>query len=190
MRLIALIALFSIKQTLSQVALLQQQSPHSHTDTAPRATTSSPPPVASGNPVIDRRPAWAWAPMSLSEIHASAVIAAGNKPTHADEMRHGNDADQSGSISATAERRASLEKEEEEEDEGEEGGGGAAAVVQAGRVEGREGVWDGEEGDGGGAGGRARQRMRAGGRRKQAGQWREADLSVRYLLTKVESPRT
>ena len=129
--------------------------------------------------------------MSLSEIHASAVIAAGTKPTHdTDETSHGNDADQGGSSASAEKRHAPPDKEKAEEDGGggEDDGKTASAVVQAGRVEGREGVWDGEEGDGGGAGGRARQRMRASGRRKQAGQWREADLSVRYLLTKVKPP--
>lgn len=49
--------------------------------------------------------------------------------------------------------------------------------------------WEGEEGDGGGAGGRARQRLRAGGKRLQAGQGREADLSVRFLISKVKVSR-
>lgn len=47
--------------------------------------------------------------------------------------------------------------------------------------------WEGEEGDGGGAGGRARQRLKSGGRRMRAGQGREPDLSVRYLIAKVKA---
>lgn len=121
--------------------------------------------------------------MSLSELHASAVIAAGATPTtHADDKGHVNKGDSGGSN----EKRASPVKEEGEEEEEEDGEVGAGQGV-AGTVEGREGVWDGEEGDGGGAGGRARQRMRAGGIIKQAGQRREADLSVRYLITKVNT---
>lgn len=60
--------------------------------------------------------------------------------------------------------------------------------VEGAHVERGDKDWEGEEGDGAGAGGRARQRLKAGGRRITAGQGREADLSVRYLITKVETP--
>lgn len=132
--------------------------------------------------------------MSLSEIHA-ANAAAANATTGAgtgtgaeSPSRHedaANESHQGRSNEApfspnNSERESEgwpfAEQDERESVEGE--------LVERGKD------FEGEEGDGGGAGGRARQRLKAGGRRIKAGQGREADLSVRYLITKVKTPHT
>lgn len=147
---------------------------------------------------VDRRPAWTWAPMSLSEIHAAnaaaanpaaadpaADAAAGATTRHeaaaADLTQHRQDAGAE-EVPAPPNRSDRGSSEEWPPAGSGQGVGFGYDVLESGDMD-----FEGEEGDGGGAGGRARQRLKAGGRRMQAGQGREADLSVRYLLTKVNS---
>lgn len=115
--------------------------------------------------------------MSLSEIQAAAAAAA---TTDVKSMDCGkNTGDQNETVTVNA--RVSPDTAEREN-----AGGVRGRDVTSGAEAGEAEGWDAEEGDdGGGAGARARQRMRAGGRRKNAGHEREADLSVRYLMTKV-----
>lgn len=126
----------------------------------------------------DWRPAWTWAPMNIKEIQdadaACAVVAniSGNEET--------SDRNQSGGL---GDAPVSTDDADCNEDT-------LSSVGQGGESdtgEKEEVYWEGEEGDGGGAGGRARQRMRAGGKRLQAGHGREADVSVRYLISKVKA---
>lgn len=105
--------------------------------------------------------------MSLAEVHAARAAAA-NPDIPADEDK----------VNAKGEVHFSSKRGETDE--------GGAALEGMGDVEWEETGWQGGGGDdGGGAGASARQRMRAGGKRTQAGEGREADLSVRYLMAKV-----
>lgn len=107
--------------------------------------------------------------MSLAEVHAARAAAA-NPDIPADEDK----------VNGQGEVHLSSKRGEKCE------GGADESLEGVGDVEWEEAGWQGEGGDdGGGAGAGARQRMRAGGKRTQAGEGREADLSVRYLMAKV-----
>lgn len=126
------------------------------------------------SPSVDRRPAWAWAPMSLAEINA-ATAAAANPDTIAQQEK------------VNAEGGMDLSPKRPKNDER----GADGSLEGVGGVEWEEAGWQGGGGgDEGGAeaGEGARQRMRAGGTRNQTGEGREADLSVRYLMAKVHKP--
>lgn len=118
--------------------------------------------------------------MNLSEVQDAAVAAAAAAPPESSLREEtGSQHDQSG-LNGSLVLSDNVGKEDEKR----------PAVGDRNEFDVTEMVevdWEGEEGDGGGAGGRARQRMRAGGRRMQAGEGREADLSMIYLLSKVKT---
>lgn len=122
--------------------------------------------------------------MSLLEIHAAAETA--DTSNAAIPQQNPNDS----GLQRAQDREERLAKHALASAGAGEGGGGGDTgdLGQTGAVDERreEAVWDWEDDDdGGGAGGRARQRMRAGGREREEKSGREADLSVRYLMTKV-----
>lgn len=119
--------------------------------------------------------------MNLSEIHAAAAAAAGNTSGY-EETANNQHQEQGGGIGETPVSHHAPDRESEERLPAGQGAE-CDSIVKTGDKE-----WEGEEGDGGGAGGRARQRLKSGGRRMRAGQGREPDLSVRYLIAKVKAP--
>ncbi|CAM9380713.1 unnamed protein product, partial [Ectocarpus sp. 12 AP-2014] len=162
----------------TQVTLLprtysEEGGPHS----APESSLAS----AQENPAaVDRRPAWTWAPMNLSEVQDAAAAAANAAaPESSLHEETGNQHDQSGLHGSLDSSDGAGKEDDKRPVVGDSNEFDATEVVEV--------DWEGEEGDGGGAGGRARQRMRAGGRRMQAGEGREADLSMIYLLSKLRS---
>lgn len=170
-----------------QVILL----PRTYPGAAAAAAPDSSPALKTGSlDEVDRRPAWTWAPMSLSEIHAAnaaaanpAAAAANAGSTAEDESTTANkNRFQEGGPDETPVAAPDSSDHGSSEEWPPAGQDVGYDVLESGDMD-----FEGEEGDGGGAGGRARQRLKAGGRKMQAGQGREADLSVRYLLAKVIS---
>lgn len=178
----------------AQVTLLPRTYPGA---AAPEASTA----LKTESPdEVDRRPAWTWAPMSLSEIRAADAAAA--NPAAADPAGNAAAGTTIGHEAAAADKTqrhrqdGGPDEEPAPPDPSDRGsseewppaGSGQDVGLGYDALESGNMDFEGEEGDGGGAGGRARQRLKAGGRRMQAGQGREADLSVRYLMTKVTYP--
>ncbi|CAM9464665.1 unnamed protein product, partial [Hapterophycus canaliculatus] len=165
----------------TQVTLLPRAYPGAATVTGAAPSISSEntlPSEASSSKEIDRRPAWTWAPMNIKEIQD--VDVACNTTATTSRQEEPADRNQPG---GTDDEPVSGGDADQNEDAWSSVGQGVENCTGE-RV---EVAWEGEQGDGGGAGGRARQRMRAGGKRLQAGRGREADLSVRYLISKLHS---
>lgn len=126
--------------------------------------------------------------MSLSEIQAAGAAATaggdGGDGGHTSEREETTDKNHTQQGGAFGETPASQDPSDRDSEEWVSDGQGIECdrIVETGGKD-----WEGEEGDGGGAGGRARQRLKSGGRRVQAGQGREPDLSVRYLIAKVKT---
>lgn len=166
-----------VQVTLLPLTYPEAVAPDSLLESSPASTKANPEPV-------DRHPAWTWAPMNLSEIQAAgaAATAGGGNTSEHEETADKYHQQQGGG--RFDEMPASQGPSNRESEEWLPSGQDLECdrIVETGGKD-----WEGEEGDGGGAGGRARQRLKSGGRKMRAGQGREPDLSVRYLIAKVRA---